>query len=174
MADKAKYQALVRIPRPYPEILYRLARELRRDFSCERVSLYFKDQHQVFVTVLAEGLEGMDLAVKEGEGLVGKCLKWRRPVIANDPLHHPQALSRLRDHYTGFRTRSLLSAPILNVFRRPVGAVQLVNQLGPGFTESDAARLFEIAGVLAALRRRLPRPLANIWTAAIAAKKEYA
>jgi len=174
MPDREKYRAIIQASRQYGDALYRVARELRRDFACERASLYYKDRHQVFVTALAEGLEGMDLAVKAGEGLVGKCILARQPLITNDPLHHPQALSRLRDHYTGYRTRSLLAAPILTRWRRPVGAVQLINHLGAGFTDADAARLSEITGVLATLRRRIPRPIANIWTAAQAAEQENA
>lgn len=173
MSDLAKYRELLRASRDFREALYRLARELRRDFSCERVSLYFRDRHGLFVTVFAEGLEGMELAVKEGEGLVGKCLQCRRPLVANDALHHPQALSRLRDHYTGYQTRSLLTVPILNFWGRPVGAVQLLNHRGAGFSEADSVHLMEIAVVLAPWRRRLPRPLTNLWTAAGAAELEH-
>uniref|UniRef100_A0A7C5AMA8 GAF domain-containing protein n=1 Tax=Desulfobacca acetoxidans TaxID=60893 RepID=A0A7C5AMA8_9BACT len=174
MGYAVKYRTIIKTTRQYRQTLYQLARELRRDFSCERVSLYFKDRYQLFVAVLAEGLEGMDLAVKKGEGLVGKCIQARKPLIANDALHHPQALSRLRDHYTGYQTRSLLTAPILNFFGWPVGAVQLVNHLGTGFTEADAARLKEIAGILAPLRWRIARPITNIWTAAAAVELENA
>jgi GAF domain-containing protein len=174
MPPREKYRALIRASRHWRDALYQVARELRRDFACERVSLYFKDRYRVFVTALAEGLEGMDLAVRAGEGLVGKCILARGPLAANDPLHHPQTLSRLRDHYTGYQTRSLLAAPILNLWRRPLGAVQLVNHLGSGFSEEDAARLAEIAGGLASLGRRIPRPIANVWTAAGAVERENA
>lgn len=173
MSDQEKYRVLLQASRQYRDVLYRLARELRRDFSCERVSLYYKDRHQVFVCALAEGLEGMELAVKAGEGLVGKCILTREPRFTNDPLHHPQALSRLRDHYTGYQTRSLLVAPILTRWGRAVGAVQLINHVGAGFTEADATRLSEITGVLAPLRRRITRPIRNIWTAAEAHEQEH-
>ena len=167
---REKYRALLGRRGDFRQTVCGVAALLHRDFACDRVSLFFKDRYGVFVSVMAEGLEGMDLSFKPGEGLVGKCVLHKQPVVANDPLHNPQALSRVRDHYTGYQTQSLLAAPILNFWQRPVGAVQLINKLEGGFNDHDAGRLTEIAGALAPLGRRLPRPLANIWTRALAAE----
>lgn len=163
-----KYRSLLRRIFDYPEVLFQVTAELRKNFHCDRVSIFFKDRHGLFVSALAEGLEGMDLVFKPGEGIVGKCVLNKQAIIANDPQHNPQTLSRVRDHYTGYHTASLLAAPILTSWKRVVGAVELVNKREGLFTAEDARRLMEIAPLLKGLRRRVPRPISNIWKPALA------
>jgi GAF domain-containing protein len=165
---REKYQTIISKSLDYRQAVFLVAAQLRQDFACDRVSIFFKDRYGLFVSVLAEGLEGMDLGFKEGEGLVGKCVLTRKPVISNDPLHHPQGLSRVRDHYTGYHTHSLLAVPILSLFKRPQGAVELINKVNAGFKDDDAMCLTDIAAALVPLGRRVKRPITNLWTPALA------
>lgn len=143
--------------------LHELGLALREDFGCDRVTFFLKAARGVYLSIYAEGLEDMVLAVKPGEGLVGKAIQRRRPIVSNEALYDPDALSRLRDHYSGYLTHSLLVAPIPGTFLAPQGAVQLVNKLREEFTAEDIQRLSLAAKGLRGLRKFCRRPTENLW-----------
>ena len=143
--------------------LHALGLALREDFGCDRATLFLKAARGVYVSVYAEGLEEMTLAVKPGEGLAGKAIQRRTAIVSNEAPYDPDALSRLRDHYSGYETLSLLVAPIPGRFGAPEGAVQLVNRLDGPFNDDDCARLCDAASGLRGLSRFCPRPVDNLW-----------
>ncbi len=159
----ARYASLIRTLPADATGLHGLGLALREDFSCDRVTLFLKAARGVYLSIYAEGLEDMVLAVKPGEGLVGKAIQRRRPIISNEALYDPDALSRLRDHYSGYLTQSVLVAPIPGVFLAPQGAVQLINKLRELFTEEDVGRLSAVAKGLHGLQRLCRRPTENLW-----------
>src|SRR6185369_7587128 len=60
----------------------------------------------------------------------------------NQVQHVPQPYDDPRfnrdvDRKTGFVTRNILSAPMMNLDRRPLGVVQAINKIGGGFEPSD-------------------------------------
>ena len=145
-----------------------LAAEIREALGCERVTLFFRHEDGRFVSAVAEGLEGMDLDVKPGEGLAGKALEAGQSLASDEPLYDPRTLSRIRDHYTGFTTQSLLARPVLNVRKRPVAVVQLVNAPSGRFETSHRDRLAAYDRTLRRLARRMPGQVRNVWTASAA------
>lgn len=165
MADDltTRYAALLRSLPAEIASLHALGLALREDFRCDRVSLFLKAPHGVYVSIYAEGLEDMTLAVKPGEGLVGKAVQRKAPIVSNEALFDPEALSRLRDHYSGYETQSILVAPIPGWFSGPEGAVQLVNKLYEPFTDDDVERLSAATLGLRGLRKLCRRPADNLW-----------
>lgn len=158
-----RYAALLATLPPAPAGLHELGLALRNDFACDRASIFLKASRGVYVSVYAEGLEGMLLSVKPGEGLVGKSIQRREGIISNDAVYDPDSLCRLRDHYTGYETRSLLAVPIPGLFGPPRGAVQLINKLRAPFDAEDARRLFAAARGLKRLHRLITHPENNLW-----------
>jgi hypothetical protein len=158
-----RYALLLKRLAPDLAGLHELGMVLRDEFGCERTTLYLKAARGVYVSIYAEGLEDMTLSVKPGEGLVGKAVQRRCPLLSNDADYDPDSLSRLRDHYSGYVTRSLLVAPIPGTFVASRGAVQLVNKRDDEFTEQDADRLCAAAQGLRKLHRLCTRPDGNLW-----------
>lgn len=159
----ARYQALVRTLPADAAGLHALGLALRQDFGCDRATLFLKARHGVYVAIYAEGLEDMTLAVKPGEGLAGKAVQRRAAIVSNEAPYDPDALSRLRDHYSGYETHSVMVAPIPRLLRAPEGAVQLINKLTGPFTDDDLARLGMVANGLRGLRRFCREPAENLW-----------
>ena len=143
--------------------LCRLVRQFSADFDCERTSIYVRDQDGRFVTLVAQGLAGMTIDVKPGEGLAGKCLDSGEPLISNEAAYDTRSLCRLRDHYTGFVTRSLLVVPVKNQRGKVVALVQLVNKTTGPFDEEDIKRLQAAVRQLADLGKRVRQPVRNVW-----------
>ncbi|MBM9535997.1 GAF domain-containing protein [Desulfobulbus alkaliphilus] len=136
---------------------------LRRDFDCDRVSIYLREKRGDFVSIYAEGLTNMTLAVKSGEGIVGKCIALRTPVISNHAPYDPDALCRVRDNFSGYATSSLLAAPIPGLLGRALGAVQLVNKNIGFFTPHDVDRLRHAARGMRRIARLVAPPYVNLW-----------
>jgi hypothetical protein len=160
---QGKYKALVRTLPANVEGLHALGHALRSDFHCDRVSLFLKAERGTYVSVYAEGLEDMTLAVKPGEGLAGKAIQRREPILSNEAPYDPDALCRLRDHYSGYQTWTLLVAPIPGRLFGPEGAVQLINKLDGAFSTEDERRLVRVAEALRGLGRLCRCPSGNLW-----------
>ena len=169
-----KYRNLMHHFPAEAEGLHLLGLTLREDFQCDRVTIYLKAEHGVFVSVYAEGLEEMILAVKPGEGVVGKAIASRTPYVSNDALFDPNSLSRLRDHYSGYVTHSLLVVPIPGYFLGPTGAVQLVNKIGQPFDERDVEQLQRVVKSLRGLRKRCSPVSNNLWEQRLHKEQQYA
>ena len=175
MADRQKkisYRSLSEKYSDYQHFSIAVAYHLKNDFRCERVSIFLKGRGRRFLTVVAQGLEGMTIDVKPGEGLTGKAIQKRAPIIVNDALHDSRSLCRVRDHYTGFQTRSLLAVPGVGILGRPVGAFLMINSMKGGFADSDKERAGKIAWLLRKIKGIAPGQVENIWTARV--EKEIA
>ncbi len=148
----------------YRRLLVALACRLREDFTCERVSIFLRASGNRFLTIVAQGVEGMTIDVKPGEGIAGKALQQKRSLIVNDPAHDPRSLCRVRDHYTGFRTRCLLAVPGMDVWGRPLGAFMLLNSVKGRFTNGERERLERLTWMIRKIKKIAPRRIRNIWT----------
>jgi Nif-specific regulatory protein len=146
------------------ELLNRLVLCLTRDFSCQRASIFIRDKDDQFLTAVAQGLEGMDIDVKPGEGLAGKAIAAGAVLISNEAAYDVRSLCRVRDHYTGFHTHSLLVAPFFSRRHRPVGAFQLLNKQNGVFGQEDIFLAETISSLFGSLHDRLTKPIRNLWT----------
>lgn len=74
--------------------------------------------------------------VPAGSGLVGECLEKQRVINVPDAYADPR-FSAAVDRATGYRTRSILSIPLLGRSSEPVGVMQLLNKHGGEFDRND-------------------------------------
>ena len=158
-----KYEKLIILPLFWQDKLLKIAEELRHDFACDRVTLFFKDNDGRFVSIIAQGLAGMTIDVKLGEGLAGKCLLHRKAIISNNPEYDHRSLCRVRDSYTGYTTHSVIAVPIFSFWGSPLGIIQLVNKTAGLFSEQEAAQLQDLTPVFRCLYKEIPQPIVNIW-----------
>ncbi|TET52375.1 MAG: response regulator, partial [Anaerolineales bacterium] len=86
-------------------------------------------------------------AIERGEGIIGRVVALGEPVLVNDVDRDPHFLAEV-DEAGRVTARSILSVP-LATRNRVIGAIQLLNRLGGGFTEEDQELVQAIGASLA-------------------------
>ncbi|MDP7036273.1 MAG: SpoIIE family protein phosphatase [Planctomycetota bacterium] len=118
-----------------------LAREVL-DAERGSVFLYDEETDELF-TFVASGID--ELRLPADQGIVGTCAQSMEMVNVED-CYADERFNQEVDRKTGFRTRCLLSVPLVGIEGDLVGVLQLLNKVG-GIFEKDDER---IATVLAA------------------------
>ena len=90
------------------------------------------DMNQLWTT-LADGVER--IVVPFDMGLAGHTIRTKKPVLENDAYSNPNFLSDI-DAQTGYYTKNILTAPVINSDREVIGVFQLLNK-EDGFTKED-------------------------------------
>lgn len=114
-------------------LLPRAARITCQILGCERASVYFLDEStRELWTQVAIGIGQIRLDCKTG--LAGHVFQTGQAVWTPDAYADPR-FNRQVDEQTGFRTRDLLTVPMLDLDRRPVGVLQAINSKD-GFSQT--------------------------------------
>ena len=105
--------------------------------DCERASIFLHDPstNQLFSRV---ALQTNEIRVPSSAGIVGAAFTANEVLVVPDPYHDPR-FNREVDKKTGFVTRNLLTAPMANLDRMPLGVIQAINKRSGAFSESDIA-----------------------------------
>ena len=114
--------------------------------ACERASIFLHepDADELW-TKVALGLGGAEIRIPAGAGIVGAAFRANQLLHVSRPYEDPR-FNPANDKKTGFVTRNILSAPMVDLHRQPVGVVQAINKRGDGggggdFTENDKGML---------------------------------
>lgn len=108
-----------------------------RALDCERASIYAYDvQTNELYTTATVGLEIGEIRTVLGRGISGSTAESRRAEIISDPPSDPRWSPRI-DKATGFKTRNILSAPIVSADDRLLGVLQLINKKSGDFDDFD-------------------------------------
>jgi sigma-B regulation protein RsbU (phosphoserine phosphatase) len=129
------------------DLLELIVNELTQAIDAERGTLYLIDEAtgELFSRVLLEDI-GMlrEVRVKIGQGIAGHVAASGEvlniPCAYDDP-HFVSAF----DQVTGYRTETVLAAPMRNPQQGIIGVVQLLNKRGGPFTERDERLLAAMA-----------------------------
>lgn len=112
--------------------------------GCERASIFlYAPATDELWTKVALGLEGgAEIRIPAGVGIVGAAFKSNELLHVPKPYEDPR-FNPANDKKTGFVTRNILSAPMVDLDRNPVGVVQAINKVGDGndFSASDRAMI---------------------------------
>ena len=98
-------------------------------------------------------LGGPPVRVPSGQGLVGECLE-KQQVINVPDAYSDARFSQSIDRATGYRTRSILSIPLLGRRGEPVGVMQLLNKHGGVFDRTDETVATSLAAQCAVALQR--------------------
>ncbi|MCB9779378.1 MAG: sigma-54-dependent Fis family transcriptional regulator [Alphaproteobacteria bacterium] len=135
------------------EVLSSVVHELRRSVGADRATLYLVDHaRQELVSHILQADEISEIRLKLGEGVAG----WvaRNGESLNVPLGRlDPRFSRRVDASSGYRTRSILAAP-LRFERAVVGVVQLLNHVEGSFSADDEALLTRVCTELSSVLSR--------------------
>lgn len=120
-------------------LLRRIAEAACSILGCERASIFLHDPKtdELWSKV---ALQSEEIRVPSDAGIVGDAFR------NNQTVHVPDAYVDSRfvadfDKRSGFVTRNLLAAPMVDWDERPVGVVQALNKSREAFGETDAALL---------------------------------
>lgn len=100
----------------------------------DRCSIFMYDaEKKELWTTLADGIEKITIAADKG--IVGQTINARKPILENNPYTNAYFLPEV-DKESGYRTDSIITAPIFNSKRQIIGILELLNKEG-GFDMDD-------------------------------------
>jgi signal transduction histidine kinase/putative methionine-R-sulfoxide reductase with GAF domain len=112
--------------------------------EADRATLYLLDeQKDELVSRIVQGAEVRPIRMKNGHGIAGNVAKSGTLMVVRDAYKDPR-FSPEWDMLSGYRTRSILAAPLKNHLGKTIGVVQVLNKKHGEFTTDDA----EILAVL--------------------------
>ncbi|HUW81615.1 MAG TPA: GAF domain-containing SpoIIE family protein phosphatase [Phycisphaerae bacterium] len=118
-----------------PALLRSVERAARKVLRCERASVFLYDRdRQELYSKIATGLD--ELRIPANRGISGEVVQTRQvinvPEAYADSRFNPDV-----DKQTGFRTRNMLTFPLIDFDGNLVGVLQLLNKIGGTFDEYD-------------------------------------
>ncbi|HVA63673.1 MAG TPA: GAF domain-containing SpoIIE family protein phosphatase [Terriglobales bacterium] len=158
--DRRKLETLLRIAKSLAveirldSLLRLIVTEVTSAMQAERCTLFLVDPQQPgeLVSRVAAPVE-QEIRVRFGVGIAGATAAGREAINLADAYRDPRFNPKF-DQATQFRTRSLLSMPILDQGGKLVGVVQVLNKHSGDFTAEDERFLDAICGHLGVALQR--------------------
>lgn len=123
--------------------------EVAQLLDADRISLFLLDRDTMSLrAVFAEGVAASALVVPLRMGIVGSAILTRETCNVTNAYGHPHFNHEI-DALSGYKTHSLLVAPMQAADGRVVGGVELLNKASGRFTETDERSIESVAAVLA-------------------------
>ena len=115
--------------------------------GAERATIFLRDPNSsTLIGRPALGVEGGELRIAEGTGVVGRVVQTGQPRRVDMDIANEQAqIDRSVDEQLGFQTRSLLCVPMFDQQGRTIGAFELLNKNKGNFSLADEEALSELA-----------------------------
>jgi signal transduction histidine kinase/putative methionine-R-sulfoxide reductase with GAF domain len=124
------------------DLLELILAKLTELVEADRATLYLLDEaRDELVSKIVAGEEVRSIRMKVGHGIAGLVAKSGEPIRVEDA-YRDARFEREWDVLTGYRTTSMLVAPLKNHVGRTIGVLQVLNKRGGrGFTDDDEAIL---------------------------------
>jgi signal transduction protein with GAF and PtsI domain len=117
-----------------PEGLPLISKYVKDVSGADRCSIFINDtQKQELWTTIADGID--KIVVSSDEGIVGRVLKEKKPIVVNDVSLSPDFLSKI-DLESGYKTTNIIASPIFDSTREVAGVLEVLNKEG-GFDDDD-------------------------------------
>ena len=131
------------------ELLQIIVRELNRILAADRSTLFIVDEtHREIWSKVLLGDEKLEIRLPFGKGLAGHVAQTGEvlniPDAYQDPRFNPDV-----DRQSGYRTRSVLCAPVRKKDGKIIGVIQCINKQGGAFTAADVDFLLAFADYIA-------------------------
>jgi signal transduction histidine kinase len=119
------------------EILLKIAEKACDVIQSDRCSLFLHDPNtDELWSKVAIGMSGEIIRIPSNAGVAGHCFQTGEMINLQDAYADPRFAATV-DERTGYRTRSLLCAPIYNRDGLKLGVIQLLNKKDGVFLEED-------------------------------------
>jgi len=127
------------------QLLELILQKLTEALEADRATLYLLDEgSEELVSRIAQGPGVRSIRIKAGQGLAGYVARTGRPLHVRDAYEDPRFNAEW-DMLSGYRTRSILAAPMRNHLGKTIGVVQVLNKKRGDFTDDDADILLALA-----------------------------
>ena len=153
------------------ELLSLIMSEATRLMSAERSSLFLMDESgEQLTSFIAQKSEVSEIRLPVGQGISGTVASTGE-IINLEDAYESDLFDSSWDEKTGFRTRSVLCVPMLNIDRKIVGVLQVLNKADGHFDEADETMLamFASHGAVAIENLRLHEDLKLVFLSGIRA-----
>jgi putative nucleotidyltransferase with HDIG domain len=123
------------------QLLPLIIAEISRFLNADRTTLFLLNwDNMVLWAKFAEGLKPGKISIQLKMGIVGVSVLTRQIVNVANAYEDPRFNAEI-DEVTGFKTQSILAAPIIDKNGDVLGAVELLNKKTGIFTKKDEARV---------------------------------
>lgn len=131
------------------ELFASILQVARQELHVERGTLYFVDEktNEIWAKIAGD-LEGRQIRLPIGKGIAGNVAASGEAVLLHDA-YSDDRFDQTLDRQSGYRTRSMLCAPIKNREGKIVGVLQLLNKTHGSFGPRDLAFLDSISDHMA-------------------------
>ena len=127
------------------ELLELILQKITEALEADRTTLYLLDEaNDELVSRVAQGEDVRSIRLKMGRGIAGHVARTGKPLAVQAAYEDPR-FSAEWDMVSGYRTRSILAAPMKNHLGKTIGVVQVLNKKRGEFTEDDADILAALA-----------------------------
>jgi signal transduction histidine kinase/putative methionine-R-sulfoxide reductase with GAF domain len=127
------------------ELLELILAKITEALEADRTTLYLLDEaNDELVSRITQGDEVRSIRMKVGRGIAGHVARTGKPLHVQEAYEDPR-FSPEWDLLSGYRTRSILAAPMKNHQGRTIGVVQVLNKRRGEFTDEDADILAALA-----------------------------
>jgi HD-GYP domain-containing protein (c-di-GMP phosphodiesterase class II) len=119
--------------------------EVTKVMGAERSSLFLVDRERNELwSKIAQGLEVREIRINIGMGISGYVAQTGKILNIHDAYADPR-FNQETDQRTGYRTRTILCAPMLNKPNEVIGVLQVLNKLDGVFTAEDEELLLALS-----------------------------
>ncbi len=127
-------------------LLERILGEAQQIIGCDRCSLFIVDhERKELWSKIAQGNAG-EIRFPIGKGIAGQCAATREPILINDA-YADDRFNPDVDKSTGYKTRNILTVPMLDADGLITGVIQALNKNGAqDFGEEDQDLLLALGG----------------------------
>ena len=127
------------------QLLELILSKLTEALEADRATLYLLDEaNDELVSRIVQGREVQSIRLKVGAGIAGHVAKTGKSLHVKEPYKDPRFNAEW-DMISGYRTRSILAAPMKNHLGRTIGVIQVLNKKRGEFTDTDAIILAALA-----------------------------
>jgi HD-GYP domain-containing protein (c-di-GMP phosphodiesterase class II) len=126
-------------------LLQLILTEVTKVMEADRSSLFLVDRERNELwSKIAQGLEVREIRIKIGMGIAGFVAQTGKTVNIQDAYDDPR-FNQETDQRTGYRTRTILCAPMLNHMNEVIGVLQVLNKRDGTFNREDEELLLALS-----------------------------
>jgi adenylate cyclase len=132
------------------EVLHALVEITTSEIGAERGSLFLNDKHSgELYSRVAQGNFQREIRILNTSGIAGQVFTSGKGLIVHD-VEDCDFFNKDVDEQTGFKTKTILCAPVRTIKGELIGVVQALNKLDGNFSEEDLS-LLEVMATQAAI-----------------------
>ncbi|EAY10947.1 3'5'-cyclic nucleotide phosphodiesterase family protein [Trichomonas vaginalis G3] len=126
------------------KVLKDIVTNARKSVDARRAAVFLVDETTSTLSSFISDGGKLPATLPLAAGIVGACVKSKEIISVTDAYSDPR-FNRSVDKQTGFKTTSLLAAPIISKSGEVLGVVEMVNKETGSFSEKDATMIKSFA-----------------------------